>query len=115
MEELIKWLHRYQGCKMAWTRLDIYSETEISAFNIHLITIGNYKEVQIQLVLKELKDIREEDLEELNDIHKCDYNKEKLSDHEYTFLTLEVDFLRSKGYAIGIPKDYYITAITPKH
>ncbi len=69
-----------------------------------------------QLILKELKDISDEDLKAVGDIYISESMDKELYlkgwENEINTASKfikEIDMLRSKGYAIGIPKEYYIT------
>ena len=144
MDEKIKWFGRYLGCNisvqgyknsMALIGLDSDNVTD------WCFVKNNHPQMldDCVLILKELKDITEEDFTALIDevwhnidydtiqINRCDNRIEAElwsdTDEDYTDGCSQtslhfgqdeydydvVDFLRSKGYAIGIPKEYYIT------
>jgi len=128
MNDKIKWYGRYLGCKYG-KGLGRLRLTESSLYDaIHSDS---------KLILKELKDISEEDAIcciriASGDLH-CEikivkrqngfgysscYKSSKrrrnhgYGDHSFAYRQLnseQIDSLRSKGYAIGIPKEYYIT------
>jgi len=125
MIDKIKWLGRYLGC-------DVLDEDG----KIQKITLGCYGRFdEIVLVLKELKDISDEDAVDCMNLHYDGWLKPKIIERSNSHFAFEfqysssnrrrvgklqtwgvdkfniaqVDFLRSKGYAIGIPKEYYIT------
>jgi hypothetical protein len=112
MNEKIKWFGRYLGCeyKKGLTGLLLTQSSLYDA--IHSDS---------RLILKELKDITEYDLRECSKLGKLwmqwdlfyIYLRRLIFEDVNNFnwkVTIEiVDFLRSKGYAIGIPKEYYIT------
>lgn len=107
MKQIIKHLHQYIGCNMVWNRLDKSTVIPITAFGIHLIEIGDYEDIRI--ILKELKDISDEDLEELNNSGSLEFTfyKESIQSNITYCYYGAVDMLRSKGYAVGIEKKYY--------
>lgn len=127
MLEKMKWFGRYLGCNV----LDEDGK-------IQVIKIGCYGDFdKIQLILKNLKDITDEDAIECIYISSggyldikienkgmygfrfssCYESSKRRRNHGYgdrafgmdQFESKQIDFLRSKGYAIGIPKEYYIT------
>lgn len=106
MNDKIKWFGRYLGC-------NVIGEDG----RIQKIKMGSYGDFsKIKLILKELKDISDEDLHSVGDIYGAEtVNKENYlkgwhnTTVEVVGLIEEIDFLRSKGYAIGIPREYYIT------
>lgn len=115
MKQIIKHLHQYIGCEMIWNRLDKTTVIPITTFGIHLIEIGDYKDIRI--ILKELDDISNDDFKELNiiraEVYKTDefgFDLESFKRlDDWSYLPAEIDFLRSKGFAIGIEKKYYTT------
>lgn len=126
MNEKIKWFSKYIGAEVMITDDDgVRFRNEIANINWrdYYIEItegwiydGSEDSEAIKLILKELKDITEEDLDvyykmENVDIHEYGVGNaiETLAHQEQLFKVEQIDFLRSKGYAIGIPKEYHIT------
>jgi len=113
MNEKIKWFGRYMNSKMTYKAVMNRSVYIVDVGSIFLSQILTDK-YECKLILKELKYITEEDLCAVNKIIS-EYSEHLELHDEYTltrsieFLPDEIDFLRSKGYAIGIPKEYYIT------
>jgi len=123
MNDKIKWFGRYLGCKCSVQgERDPLKLIGVDSDNVADWACFKSKALLPQvvddcvLILKELKNIGNEDFAEINklrnNIHGTDdvvfEDKHELL-HSWHFLPEEVDFLRSKGYAIGIPKEYYIT------
>ena len=105
MNEKLLWFGRYLGC-----RIYVWDATSINdGQNI----VARSQSETSKLILKELKDISDEGLKYLNQDyydHSVLYRtKENINTMVETFNYKEIDFLRSKGYAIGIPREYYIT------
>mgnify|MGYP001813161169 CR=1 FL=1 len=106
MKEKIKWFGRYLGC-------DMLNPSEVR-ITLNEFNIGTSIHFKYRLILKELKDISDQDLKELNEIaiKVCGISEvfsKRYMCADYLYNTKEIDFLRSKGYAVGIPKEYYIT------
>ena len=90
----------------------IYTVNVGSVFLSQILT----DKYECKLILKELKDITEEDLKvyyQMEDVDIYEYGVgnavETLVNQESLFKVEQIDFIRSKGYAIGIPKEYYVT------
>jgi|GEM_PF-2584295 len=133
MNERLKWFGIYLGCNMSHT---LYPEILIEATLGKINTFQkDIKRGRIKLVLKELKDITSDEIIHLLNrtvhIHglttfdkintddygvflKLHYSSQNTEYHcREIYLSvrdmMSSDFLRSKGYAVGIPKKYYIT------
>jgi hypothetical protein len=121
MNDKIKWLGRYLGCDILYENL----ACELEGVDIHtdcvIVERVNCHVDKVKLILKELKDISDEDIIEcskvvdsaslrnllcfeINSAIKYDANS-----LNFNLSCNVIDFLRSKSYAIGIPKEYYIT------
>ena len=116
MNDKINWFGRYLGCEY-WYKHHSHKENEYCTDKLttaDLYCIVNNRHYKCKLILKELSDITEEDLEYLNrDIKNPNvkWTKSKVDNDfpHHLYYIDEIDFLRSKSYAIGIPKEYYIT------
>lgn len=125
MEDKIKWFGRYLGCEVLVTskinivgQHNIFYPNDDLTLNSEIMGEIDYCGVGIfKLILKEPKDISDDDLNELNKewIDRGNlfrYRKSAFARKNPDILEIldyqEIDFLRSKGYAIGIPKEYYI-------
>jgi hypothetical protein len=125
MNEKLLWFGRYLMCQY-WYKHHSHKENEYCVDKLttsDLYCNVNNRHYECKLILKELKDISDEDFNSLIVFLKetfpketkgtdfCNINKDYLIkslvnlDASYVV----VDFLRSKGYAIGIPREYYIT------
>jgi len=124
MQDKIKWFGRYLGCKFVTYYPIMSAINEVNAGELLAMGAKHGSRFERKLILKEIEDISDEDYLELckvvygNDEQIAE-NKSKFVYH-WTLLSgaigcnpmkhaEEIDFLRSKGYAIGIPKEYYIT------
>jgi len=111
---------------MVWNKGNKSTVIPITALEIHLIEIGDYKDIKI--ILKELKDISEEEAKEIwKKAFNCTYNYHRKYYHDQLISVIKggcsfpavidkmyhsytmIDFLRSKGYAVGINKEFYTT------
>jgi len=139
MNEKLKWFGRYLGCSVAfhnrYTKDSIYWDDmgildHSNDYDMTCLKSDDYDDGyayfdtdKCKLILKELKDISDEDFKSLINFLKSTYpeetrnadyyklNRERLMKSLFNLDTsyVVVDFLRSKGYAIGIDKEYYIT------
>lgn len=122
MNEKTIWFGRYLGCQFA-VRMDTdcaWQTRRLSPKNLDNLEASIDCGFEYKLILKELKDMSDEDLKNINGID-AEIKVSKISD--YSFVTddcnlnmmpidrLEsiIDAVRDLGYAIGIPKEYYIT------
>jgi len=113
MKEKMKWFGRYLGCKA----VDFSNNNQI--FTVKMGCYGNWKDCK--LMLKAIEDISDEDYFHILKTWNTDSEEVSMMDviaiyqtpmtNIWDPLTIveEIDYLRSKGYAIGIPKEYYIT------
>jgi hypothetical protein len=115
MNEKLLWFGRYLMCQY-WYKHHSHKENEYCVDKLttsDLYCNVNNRHYECKLILKELKDISDEGLKYLNQDyydHSVLYRtKENINTMVETFNYKEIDFLRSKGYAIGIPREYYIT------
>jgi len=119
MNDKISWFGRYLGCEyvMPLNTINWHKKGDIKKVTPHnldfLNTISHALYLNnTKLILKELKDISDEDLKELNGTSNCrqwEFDEFSMKENEMLLNSFESDFLRSKGYAIGIDKKYYIT------
>lgn len=133
MEDKIKWFGRYLGVEIQMTASN---KNICTPYIIHSLAPWVKKD-KCKLILKELEDITDEDLKGLISYMRYNYDGVKINRYsdeiradlyvdqddlysapwvsfsiyfnQETYDYQIVDFLRSKGYAIGIPKEYYIT------
>lgn len=116
MNEKIKWFFKYYGSDILYfdavNGIDPHFTMRCNENSLFKIS-STIKNPSWRLILKELSDITEEDLKELNSLRDSSilwvidhFNMDGVVDHLRYY---EIDFLRSKGYAIGISKEYYIT------
>jgi len=113
MNEKLKWFGMYLGCEFIAKRVGVRHTLNASRLaNLFTPNYESYTET-CKLILKELKDITEEDLSGLNKLRSSlidwDLLAFKTKDIIRHLRWHEIDFLRSKGYAVGIDKKYYIT------
>lgn len=129
MKNKVEWFSKYINCELLITDDDgrrFRDEIQSINWKHYYIEIGegwifdrpdSDDNLSMLLILKELKDISDEDMVMCNNIASkvlgCDDVNWDIESKEITtewfFLPDVLDFLRPKGYAIGIPKEYYIT------
>ncbi len=121
MNNKINWFGRYLGCEVI-----VISKTRLTGrwnyFHTNsrmILTPEILAEIQhcgsrhFKLILKELEYVSDEDLNGLNELRSSEIEWTSLACKTIDIILYlrhdEIDFLRSKGYAIGIDKEYYIT------
>ena len=128
MSDKIKWFGIYLGCKCAIQGESAFPKIKgLDSDNVaDWVYFENIENPQLLddcvLILKELESISDEDLDSVGEIYGCSSRIDKIRYlkgwntelNTALKLILEVDLLRSMGYAVGIPKEYYITELELK-